>query len=180
MLDKGIGLLVLLVVTVSVTPAFALTELERTSMMEPRLENVFGAPIVDNVNVNQQVQISSDITNHQTKSQNFVYLVQIKDDAGFIVSLGWISGQLTPDQKLSPHLWAPFWRIQLSCMGRIAPNTFSNLGSIIDVLSNSVNAKAGVTLTVTTSKTNSPMPLSNTFFGHFLVTKAFLHWKFLL
>ena len=108
MLDKGIGLLVLLVVTVSVTPAFALTELERTSMMEPRLENVFGAPIVDNVNVNQQVQISSDITNHQTKSQNFVYLVQIKDDAGFIVSLGWISGQLTPDQKLSPSLsWAP-------------------------------------------------------------------------
>ena len=63
---------------------------------------------MDNVNVNQQVQISSDITNHQTKSQNFVYLVQIKDDAGFIVSLGWISGQLTPDQKLSPSLsWAP-------------------------------------------------------------------------
>ena len=108
MLGKGIGLLAILVVTVGATPAFALSELERASMMDPRLENAFGAPIVDNVNVSQQVQISSDITNHQTKSQNFVYLVQIKNDADLVVSLGWISGQLTPDQKLSPSLsWAP-------------------------------------------------------------------------
>ena len=108
MLGKGIGLLAVLVITVSITPAFALTELERATMEDPRLENAFGAPIVDNVNVSQQVQISSDITNHQTKSQNFVYLVQIKNDADLVVSLGWISGQLTPDQKLSPSLsWTP-------------------------------------------------------------------------
>jgi len=107
-LCKGIGLLALLVVTVSITPAFALTELERASMADPRLENAFGAPITDNVNVNHQIQISSDITNHQTKSQNFVYLVQIKNDEDLVVSLGWISGQLTPDQKLSPSLsWTP-------------------------------------------------------------------------
>ena len=86
MLGKGICLLAVLVVTVSVTPAFALTELERATMEDPRLENAFGAPIVDNVNVSQQVQISSDITNHQTKSQNFVYLVQIKNDADLVVS----------------------------------------------------------------------------------------------
>jgi hypothetical protein len=101
---KGIGLLAILVITVSITPAFALTELERTSIMEPRLENAFGAPVLDNINVNQQIQISADITNHQTKSQNFVYLVQIKNDADFVVSLGWISGQLTPNQELSPSL----------------------------------------------------------------------------
>ena len=36
------------------------------------------------------------------------YLVQIKNNEGFVVSLGWISGQLTPDQKLSPSLsWTP-------------------------------------------------------------------------
>ena len=58
--------------------------------------------------MNQQIQISADITNHQTKSQNFVYLVQIKNESGFVVSLGWISGQLTPDQKLNPSLsWTP-------------------------------------------------------------------------
>ena len=108
MVGKGIGLLVILVITVSITPAFALTELERTSIMDPRLENAFGAPVLDNINVNQQIQISADITNHQTKSQNFVYLVQIKNDADLVVSLGWISGQLTPNQELSPSLsWTP-------------------------------------------------------------------------
>jgi hypothetical protein len=93
---------------ISATPAFALTELERTTMVDPRLENAFGAPVSDKINVNQQIQISADITNHQTKSQNFVYLVQIKNDADIVISLGWISGQLTPDQKLSPSLsWTP-------------------------------------------------------------------------
>ena len=108
MLSKSIGLLAILVIIISITPAFTLTELERTSMVDPRLENAFGAPVSDKINVNQQIQISADITNHQTKSQNFVYLVQIKNDADIIISLGWISGQLTPDQKLSPSLsWAP-------------------------------------------------------------------------
>ncbi len=105
MLSKGIGLLgVLIVISISCTQAFALTELERVTINDPRLENAFGAPVVDNVNVNQQIQISIDITNHQEKSQNFVYLVQIKDKTNYVVSLGWISGQLTPDQKLSPSL----------------------------------------------------------------------------
>ncbi len=105
MLGKVVGLLgILLVLSISLTPAFALTELQRASISDPRLENAFGAPIVDNVNVNQQIQISADITNNQEKSQNFVYLVQIKNKTGFVVSFGWISGQLTPDQKLSPSL----------------------------------------------------------------------------
>lgn len=108
MICRGVGLLAILVIIVSVTPAFALTELERTSIMNPRLENTFGLTVLDNINVNQQIQISADITNHQTKSQNFVYLVQIKDDADIVVSLGWISGQLTPNQELSPSLsWTP-------------------------------------------------------------------------
>ena len=69
---------------------------------------ILGLQISDKVNVNHQLQISADITNNQVKSQTFVYLVQIKDKTGFVVSLGWISGQLTPDQKLSPSLsWSP-------------------------------------------------------------------------
>jgi hypothetical protein len=105
---KGIGLLLIIAISVSVSPAFALNELERSSIEDPRLENAFEAPIMDNVNVNQQIQISSDITNNQKKSQNFVYLVQIKNESELVVSLGWISGQLTPDQKLSPSLsWTP-------------------------------------------------------------------------
>lgn len=109
MTGKIIGLLVIvLIFSISFIPAFALTELQRATTSDPRLENAFGAPIADNVNVNQQIQISADITNNQEKSQNFVYLVQIKNKTGFVVSLGWISGQLTPDQKLSPSLsWTP-------------------------------------------------------------------------
>ena len=93
---------------VSIIPAFAVTELERATIEDPRLENAFGIPIIDNVNVHQQIQISSDITNNQMKSQTFVYLVQLKNEEGFVVSVGWISGQLTPDQKLNPSLsWTP-------------------------------------------------------------------------
>ena len=100
--------LFLIVFLISFSSAHALTELERATIVEPRLENAFGKPVVDNVNVNQQVQISADITNNQEKSQNFVYLVQIKNEEQYVVSLGWISGQLTPDQKLSPSLsWTP-------------------------------------------------------------------------
>ncbi len=110
MLGKFIGALLAIALIIGVNPAFALTELERTSIENPRLENAFEVAIMDNVNVNQQIQISSDITNHQKKSQNFVYLVQIKNESDVVVSLGWISGQLTPDQKFSPSLsWIPVY-----------------------------------------------------------------------
>jgi len=65
-------------------------------------------PLGNNVNVDQQIQISADITNNQKISQTFIYLVQIKDEENFVVSVGWISGQLTPNQKLNPSLsWTP-------------------------------------------------------------------------
>ena len=104
MVGKGIGLLVILVITVSITPAFALTELERTSIIDPRLENGFRDPVLDNINVNQKIQISADIINHQTKLQNFIYLVQIKNDADLVVSLIWIRAQVAPNQEISPSL----------------------------------------------------------------------------
>jgi len=100
--------MILLVFSISFTTVFALTDLQKTTISDPRLVNTFGISIGNNVNVDQQFQISADITNNQEKSQNFVYLVQIKNSEGFVVSLGWISGQLTPDQKLSPSLsWIP-------------------------------------------------------------------------
>ncbi len=109
MLSKEVIVLgILLVLSISFTSAFALTELQRATVSDPRLENAFGSPVGNNLNVDQQIQISANITNNQEKSQNFVYLVQIKDKTGFVISLGWISGQLTPDQKLSPSLsWSP-------------------------------------------------------------------------
>ena len=109
MLSKSIVLLVfLLVFSISFTTVFALTDLQKVTINDPGLVNTSGISIGNNVSVDQQFQISADITNNQEKSQNFVYLVQIKNNEGFVVSLGWISGQLTPDQKLSPSLsWIP-------------------------------------------------------------------------
>ena len=109
MFSKFLGICsILLVLTIGITPAFALTELERVSISNPRLENAFGVAISDNINVNQQIQISADVTNNQGKSQSFVYIVQVKDKWGLVVSLGWISGPLAPAQKLSPSLsWTP-------------------------------------------------------------------------
>jgi len=93
---------------VSFIPAFALTELERVSIENPIVVNAFGVPLGNNVNVDQQIQISADITNNQKISQTFIYLVQIKNEENFVVSVGWISGQLTPNQKLNPSLsWTP-------------------------------------------------------------------------
>jgi hypothetical protein len=101
-------LVILLIMTTGFSPAFALTELQRVTISDPRLENAFEIQIVDNVNVYQQIQISADITNNQKKSQNFVYIVQIKNENGIVVSLGWISAQLSLNQKLSPSLsWSP-------------------------------------------------------------------------
>ena len=94
--------------TVSFFPAFALTELERVSIVDPKLVNAFRISLGNNVNVDQQIQISADIINNQEKSQTFIYLVQIKNEESFVVSVGWISGQLTPYQKFNPSLsWTP-------------------------------------------------------------------------
>ena len=99
---------IMLVFTVLINPVFAITELDRVDIINPRLVNAFGSKISEQVNVNQQVQISADIKNNQEKSQKFVYVVQVKNQAGIVISLGWISGSLNPGQTFSPALsWTP-------------------------------------------------------------------------
>ena len=99
---------IMLICTISITQAFALTNLERVDITNPRLQNSSGAKISDQVNVNQQVQISADIKNNQEITQKFVYIVQVKDQYGVVVSLSWISGSLNPGQTFSPSLsWMP-------------------------------------------------------------------------
>jgi hypothetical protein len=93
---------------ISITPAFALTELERASMADPKLANAFGAPIGNKINVDQQIQISADITNHQEKSQTFSYLVQVKNSENVVVTVSWFSGELNPHQKWNTSVfWVP-------------------------------------------------------------------------
>jgi hypothetical protein len=100
--------MILLVFTVLINPAYALTQLDRIDITNPRLENAFGSKISNQVNVNQQVQISADIKNNQEKSQNFYYLVQVKNQNDVVVSFQWIKGILDPGQTFNPAVsWTP-------------------------------------------------------------------------
>jgi len=58
--------------------------------------------------VNKQVQITSDITNNQDRSQPFAYIVQIQNQDGVVVSLSWLTGSLDSGQSLNPsQSWIP-------------------------------------------------------------------------
>ena len=58
--------------------------------------------------VNKQVQITSDVTNNQDRTQPFAYLVQIQNQDGIVVSLSWLSGSLDSGQSLNPsQSWIP-------------------------------------------------------------------------
>jgi len=109
-LSKGITVLAVLpILGISFVPAFALIELERVSIIDPKLVNVFGVSLGNSINVDQQVQISSDVINNQEKSQKIAYLVQVKNEKDFVVSIGWVVGvELNPHQKFEQSLsWIP-------------------------------------------------------------------------
>ena len=80
---------------------------ERAPITNARVVNAFGNSLSD-VSVNQQVQIGADLVNAQDIDLPFAYLVQIKDNNGVIVSLSWITGEMSAGQTLSPALsWIP-------------------------------------------------------------------------
>jgi hypothetical protein len=58
--------------------------------------------------VGKQVQITTDVTNGQDRTQPFAYIVQIQNQDGIVESLSWITGALDSGQSLSPsHSWMP-------------------------------------------------------------------------
>ena len=110
MLAKSIWISAIsLIIIIGFSPAFALTQLEKVSIVDPKLVNIFAAPLGNSINVDQQVQISSDVINNQDKSQKIAYIVQVKNEVGFVVSVGWVVGvELNPHQKFDQSLsWTP-------------------------------------------------------------------------
>lgn len=60
------------------------------------------------IQIDQQVQLTADVSNNQDRNQEFAYLVQIQDEDGVTVSLSWITGEFAPGQQLSPAVsWIP-------------------------------------------------------------------------
>lgn len=108
MISKRFVIFAILAIMISITPAFALTELERASIDNPELANARGASIGNKINVDQQIQIAADITNNQEISQTFYYLVQVKNSENIVVKVDWFSGKLNPHQKWNTSVfWVP-------------------------------------------------------------------------
>ncbi len=84
--------------------SFALDGTQRAELSNPRLVNSFAEPLTQNINTNQQVQVSADVTNKQDAPQPFTYIVQIQDRNGVTLKLTWFSGALNPKQTLSPAI----------------------------------------------------------------------------
>ncbi len=50
----------------------------------------------------------ADLTNNQEITQNFAYIIQIKNNENIVIHLAWITGSLVEHQSLSPALsWTP-------------------------------------------------------------------------
>ena len=64
--------------------------------------------MLSNVFVDQFVQITADIINNQAYDQPFAFIVNIKDRNGETIYESWNTGNLEPQQTLSPALsWTP-------------------------------------------------------------------------
>lgn len=93
--------------TATTTAGTVLAPLEQAALSNARIVDSTGK-VLSKVNVNQQIQVVSDVTNQQKRDQPFAYLVQIQDNNGITVSLSWITGSMTPGQTLSlGQSWLP-------------------------------------------------------------------------
>ena len=81
--------------------------LERVTVTNLRTVDAFGNSL-NAVSVDQQVQITADLSNNQDKTQVTAYLVQIQDETGVTVSLAWFESPLGKHQSFAPALsWTP-------------------------------------------------------------------------
>jgi len=104
-----LGLLTLFTITSSLAYSIQYENsiLDRTPASEPEIQDSQGKQL-SYILVDQQVLIVADVTNALKTQQPFTYIVQIEDDTGAVISLGWLSGSLSPNQMLSPALsWTP-------------------------------------------------------------------------
>ena len=80
--------------------------IQRISVEDVFLADSFGIPIEPTIN--EQIQIVGMISNNQNYDQIFVYIIQVRDQDGTVVSLSWIQGELTSNQSLElSQSWTP-------------------------------------------------------------------------
>jgi len=80
---------------------------ERISIKNNLITDSSGAPVLSPKTFDQ-LQIVGAVQNNQDYDQGFVFLIQIKENNGAIVSLSWIQGKLSPSQELEvSQSWNP-------------------------------------------------------------------------
>jgi len=97
------------IITITTLALFALavTQIDFSYAAEPQKYSV-SATNTREVLVDQQIQITADLTNNQKREQPFAYLLQIQNEDGVTISLSWITGSLAPSQSMSPsQSWTP-------------------------------------------------------------------------
>ena len=81
--------------------------LERAPASNPAIVDAFGTALAS-VSVDQQVQITADLTSGQDRDQDFAYLVQIQNEDEVTIALSWITGTLGAGATFSPsQSWTP-------------------------------------------------------------------------
>ena len=81
--------------------------LERAPASNPAIVDAFGNSLAS-VSVDQQVQITADLTSGQDRDQDFAYLVQIQNEDGVTIALSWITGTLGAGATFSAsQSWTP-------------------------------------------------------------------------
>ena len=104
-----LAFLLLGVILASILPVvYALEPYDRIQVTSPRLADFRGNTVSENIIVNQLVVITADITNGQEVSQDFVYIVQIKDSQNTIRYFNFFKAEVAPAKTFSPGVsWTP-------------------------------------------------------------------------
>jgi len=81
--------------------------LQRLQISPIVLSNSFGDPL-ESFSAEDQIQIVGSINNEQNFKQKFVYLFQVKDSDNSVVSVSWVQGEISANQKLDvSQSWIP-------------------------------------------------------------------------
>ena len=81
--------------------------LERAPATNARISDMNGNSIYT-AGVDQQILLTSDVSNSQNRNQTFVWIAQVTDDKKKTQSLSWIEGALAPESSFSPTTsWIP-------------------------------------------------------------------------
>jgi len=81
--------------------------IERISIMNSFIADSSGN-IITAPTRNEQLQIAGTVHNNQNYEQNFVFIIQIKESEGAVVSVSWIEGQMSANQNFEvSQSWNP-------------------------------------------------------------------------